>query len=160
MTGTGFRRPIYGRNHAAVAVPPFSPRRVVNNVNVCGAHDWIPPIPVYWLPYPLPLPPPDRFALVVLTVTNTNAILDDAWDFMVNGVKVATYDGGGQTTLTYSAYLPKGQSYSLSAVVATEQNDNRFDVFLEVNGDNQISQDVVTDGYVGETRDHGSFFTW
>ena len=71
MTGTGFRRAIYGRNHAAVEIARFSPGLVVNNRNVCN--DFTPSFSVPLIPVDPPFIDPhwregrDGNIIVVLT---------------------------------------------------------------------------------------------
>lgn len=128
-----------------------------NNDNVCKAVFF--PGPPPWGAEPLPFPPPDGLALVELTVTNSNSILDDSWDFKVDGVTVANYDGGGATTLSFFAYLAEGEEHTLSAECVGEQNDNLFDVTLSVNEVPQIETSISGDGTVGEVQALGTFNT-
>lgn len=93
---------------------------------------------------------------VVLTVSNGNSIQDDGWDFKINGVVVANYDGGGATSLSYSADLPPGE-YTLTAECVAELSDNLFEVTITVDGGAQIETSIDGDGEVGEVRDLGTF---
>jgi len=107
---------------------------------------------------PLP-PPPAGFALVVLTVSNSNNVQDDSWDFKINGGFVANYDGGGATSISYYAYLPTGGSFDLSAEdIADNHTGNYFQVDVTVDGVNVLSSDTVN-GSVGDTVDVGTFNT-
>ncbi len=129
---------------------------IKNNDNVCKAVTYGSPM---WGAVPLPFPPPGGRALVELAVSNSNGVLDDSWDFKVDGVTVANYDGGGATTLSFFAYLNVGESHTLSAECVGEQSDNLFDVTLSVNEVAEIETSIGGEGTVGEIQDLGTFNT-
>lgn len=110
---------------------------------------------------PLPTDPwiPGNTGRVVLTVSNANAILDDAWDFKIDGVVVCRYDGGGQTTVQFSSDLPSGLTLALSAVCVVEQNDNLFEITVTVDGVTVLFTDIGGEGTVGDEVGLGSFST-
>jgi hypothetical protein len=151
----GFRRQVFAKNHDAVAVPPSAPALAIpNNANVCvigkGA-DSGPNLAAPWQP--------GDEGRIVLTVSNVNSILDDSWDFKINGVTVCNYDGGGATTVSFSTDLPPGITLALSAECVGEQNDNLFSVTVTVDGVPVIETEIGGDGTVGEVRDLGTFTT-
>lgn len=97
--------------------------------------------------------------MVVLTVSNTNNILDDGWDFKIDGVSVANYDVGGDTILTFHAYYQPGEMHELTAECVFEQSDNFFEVYIDVNDERQITTSISGDGFVGEIQELGTFTT-
>lgn len=101
----------------------------------------------------------DGLSLVVLTVSNTNNILDDGWDFKIDGASVANYDGGGDTILTFHAYYQPGETHELTAECVFEQSDNYFEVYVDINGERQITTSVGGDGTLGEIQELGTFTT-
>lgn len=102
---------------------------------------------------------PGEEGRIVLTVSNVNSVLDDSWDFKINGVTVCNYDGGGATTVSFSTDLPPGLVLDLTAECVGEQNDNFFSVTVTVDGIAVIETDISGDGTVGEVQDLGSFTT-
>lgn len=103
--------------------------------------------------------PPGEEGNVVITVSNVNNIQDDTWDFAINGTVVCTYDGGGDTTLSFSGDLPAGGTWELTATnTADNGSGNYFTVTVTVNGVTVIDTDGV-DGTVGTTVTVGSFNT-
>jgi len=149
----GFRRTAAPRFSSNVIRPELAP---VNNSNVCsiltkgGKPSWGFAIE--------PWEPGDD-GRVVLTVSNVNAILDDSWDFKINGITVCNYDGDGATTTTFSANLPPGLVLDLSAECVGEQNDNLFSVTVTVDGVTVIDTQIGGEGTVGEVQDLGTFTT-
>lgn len=152
----GFRRAVYSKNHAAVAVPQTASAALAiqNNANVCvigkGA-DSGPNLAAPW--------EPGNLGRIVLTVSNVNSVLDDSWDFKINDATVCNYDGGGATTVSFSTNLPPGIHLFLTAECVGEQNDNLFSVTVTVDGVPVIETDIGGDGTVGEVRDLGEFIT-
>jgi hypothetical protein len=103
--------------------------------------------------------PPGTTGRVVLTVSNVNQIQDDTWDFKLFGVTICTYDGGGQTTLSFSADIPSGLVLELTAT-NTQDNGrgNYFTVTVTVDGVQVLSTDAVN-GTPGDTVTVGTFNT-
>lgn len=122
---------------------------------LCGFDD---PFHVLREPVIPPFPPGDD-GRVVLTVSNVNAVLDDGWDFKMNGVFVCNYDGGGATTASFSADLAPGLVIELTAECVSEQNDNLFSVTVTVDGVTVIDTEISGDGTVGEIQNLGTFNT-
>jgi hypothetical protein len=92
-----------------------------------------------------------------IRIFNSNAVLDDSWDIYVNGVYAFNYDGGTQTSFTWTADLPPG-AYSFEARFAAEQNDNFFSWEVADNGTVIASGDSgYTQGDPGEVLALGSF---
>lgn len=124
-----------------------------NNGNVCKAVNYgvVPDLAAPWTPGAL--------GRIVLTVSNVNEILDDSWDFRINGVTVCNYDGGGATTVSFSTDLPEGLVLELSAECVGEQSDNLFLVTVTVSGMTVISTEIGGEGTVGEVQELGDFTT-
>ncbi|MFA6287743.1 MAG: hypothetical protein WC661_10210 [Opitutaceae bacterium] len=136
---------------------PVQPRP--NNDNICKAK----PVPDAtegpWGVDPLPFPAPDGLALVILTVSNSNNVQDDSWDFYINGEFVCNYDGGGATSISFYAYRPTGGTHELTASdIQDNMTGNYFQVDVTVDGVNVLSTDAVN-GVVGDTVPVGTFDT-
>jgi len=93
-----------------------------------------------------------------IRIFNSNSVLDDAWDIYVNNVFAFNYDGGSQTSFTWTADLPLGP-YSFEARFAAEQSDNFFSWEVTKDGGIIASGDSgFTQGESGEVIALGSFF--
>ena len=123
MTGTGFRRAIYGRNHAAVEVARFSPGLVVNNRNVCN--DLTPSFSVPLIPVDPPFIDPhwreglDGNIIVVLTGADVgNTFLKISGDFLYSEI---VFGPSLNPFPSITGDLPPGKNISLTlGVIAPE----------------------------------------
>ena len=116
MTGTGFRRAIYGRNHAAVEVARFSPGLVVNNRNVCN--DFTPSFSVPLTPVDPPLIDAhwregnDGNIIVVLTGADVgNTFLKISGDFLYSEI---VFGPSLNPFPSITGDLPPGKNISLT----------------------------------------------
>lgn len=131
---------------------PLKKNRIVNarpnNSATCKGRFYSPPGP--WEPGP-------GNGRIELRIYNSNAFLDDAWDIYVNGQFAFNYDGGSETSLTWSADLPGGL-YTFEGRFSLEQSDNFFS--WEVKQDGEViaeGDSPYLSGEPGDVLPLGSF---
>jgi hypothetical protein len=152
-----YNRPRDYRKNNGAGVP-----LVANNRNICasliypisgsggGGGSGGGPLEAIWTP--------NGNGRYAIRIFNSNAVLDDAWDIYVNNVFAFNYDGGTQTSFTWTADLPLGP-YSFEARFAAEQSDNFFSWEVTKDGGIIASGDSgFTQGESGEVIALGSFF--
>ena len=132
MTGTGFRRAIYGRNHAAVEVARFSPGLVVNNRNVCN--DLTPSFSVPLIPVDPPFIDPhwreglDGNIIVVLTGADVgNTFLKISGDFLYSEI---VFGPSLNPFPSITGDLPPGKNISLTLGVIAMQDPFSGEIFM------------------------------